>query len=112
MRLHQVAALMNIKAPTALNLIRRLERKNLVEIQDGMAMLTKKGEETVIRILLVHRTYESLLCQSGVPKETACEEVAEVDYLMSEDNARLVLKKIGSPEKCPHGKPIPMEELH
>jgi DtxR family Mn-dependent transcriptional regulator len=110
MRLHQIAQTLRVKPPTALNVIRRLERKGLAESKDGMVILTESGDKVAKSILLVHRTYESLLCQSGVSENSACSEAAEVDYIIPAGNARLILKKIGSPKLCPHGKPIPEEE--
>ena len=105
-RLHEIALTLNVKPPTALNVVRRLERKGLAESRDGMIILTESGEKVAKSILLVHRTYESLLCQSGVPANSACQEAAEVDYIIPEGDAKLILKKIGNPKKCPHGKPI------
>ena len=110
MRLHEIATLLRVKPPTALNIIRRLEQKKLAEARDGMVLLTEEGDQVVKRILLVHRTYESLFCQSGESEDSACAEAAEVDYLISEDNAKMVLRKIGNPKVCPHGKPIPEED--
>lgn len=110
MRLHQIATVMKVKPPTALNVVRRLEQKGLAESRDGMVLLTKSGDQTAQKILLVHRTYESLFCQSGIPASEACAEAAVVDFIIPEDNAKMVLKKIGSPTKCPHGKPIQESE--
>lgn len=105
-RLHQIAENLNVKSPTALNIVKRLRVKGLVESQDGMVVLTETGDEVAKKILLVHRTFESLFCQSGVPKKNACEEAGEIDFLIVPENARLVLKRIDSPSSCPHGKPI------
>lgn len=107
MRLHQIASLLRIKPPTALNVVRRLEQKGLAKSKSGMIILTEMGEYTAKRILMVHRTYETLLCQSGVSESSACQDAANVDFIIPEDEARLILKKIGSPSSCPHGKPIP-----
>ncbi len=106
MRLHEIASMMKIKSPTALNVIRRLKSKGLVESMDGMVILTDSGNETANQILLVHRTFESLFCQSGISKQSACREASEIDFLIPEKNAKLVLRRIDSPKLCPHGKPI------
>ncbi len=110
MRLHQIAVSLKVKPPTALSVIRRLEKKGLAESRDGMVILTESGMRVAKSILLVHRTYEALLCQSGVSENSACYDAAEVDYIIPADDARLILKKIGNPKVCPHGKPIPEEE--
>lgn len=105
-RLHQIAENLSVTSPTALNIIKRLKGKGLVESQDGMVLLTKLGDELTKKILLVHRTFESLFCQSGITKKNACEEAGEIDFLIMPENAELVLKRIDSPISCPHGKPI------
>ncbi len=106
MRLHEIASTMNIKPPTALNLIRRLKSKGYVETQDGMVKLSDSGDEISSTIIMVHRTFESLFCQSGVSETKACMEAREIDFLITSDNARKVLKRINNPPLCPHGKPI------
>lgn len=108
MRLHEIASIMHIKPPTALNVIKRLKSKGFVEAQDGMVKLTEMGDSLSRTILMVHRTFESLFCQSGVPESRACEEAGEIDFLINSDNAMKVLKRIDSPVSCPHGKPIRM----
>ncbi len=111
MRLHQIADQLRVKPPTALNVVRRLEQKGLAKSKDGMVILTETGNKIAKGILLVHRTYESLLCQSGVSENSACLEAAEVDFIIPEGNAKLILKKIGNPKFCPHGKPIATKDL-
>lgn len=105
-RLHEIASFMEIKSPTALNIIRRLQAKGYVDSKDGMVILTDPGNEIAGKILLVHRTFESLFCQSGISKANACREASEIDFLIPVKNARLVLKRIDNPKVCPHGKPI------
>ncbi|MEM0127490.1 MAG: metal-dependent transcriptional regulator [Thermoplasmatales archaeon] len=109
LRLHEIASMLGIKPPTALGIVRRLERKGLTESKDGMVHLTRKGTREVSDILLIHRTIETLLCQSGMEKNAACGEAAKVDFLLSEKDAELILNKIGQPKNCPHGKPIRVE---
>lgn len=106
MRLHEIASLMNVKPPTALNVVNRLKGKGLVESREGMIVLTERGHSLTSSILMVHRTFESLFCQSGISKSSACTEAGEIDFLIPPDNAEMVLKRIDSPARCPHGKPI------
>ena len=106
MRLHEIASTMHIKPPSALNIIRRLKTKGFVEAQDGMIKLTDLGDRLSKSILMVHRTFESLFCQSGVPESRACREAGEIDFLINSENAMKVLKRIDNPASCPHGKPI------
>ncbi len=106
MRLHEIAENMRVSAPTAFSVVKRLMFKGLADSRDGMIMLTESGIETTKRILMVHRTYESLFCQSGVSEDVACLEASDIDFILPIENAKLVLKRIDSPSNCPHGKPI------
>lgn len=106
LRLHEIATNLGIKPPTALNLIKRLKAKEYVESRDGMVILTELGNSVAGEILMVHRTFESLFCQSGISESNACREASEIDFLIPENNAMKVLKRIDSPKVCPHGKPI------
>lgn len=105
-RLHEIADMMKVKPPTALNIIKRLKMKGLVEAREGMVVLTDRGLHLTRKILMVHRTFESLFCQSGITKKNACREASEIDFLIPEENAHMVLKRIDNPHACPHGKPI------
>lgn len=106
MRLHEIASTMQIKPPTALNIIRRLKLKGYVETQEGMVKLTETGDKLSKTILMIHRTFESLFCQSGVTESRACKEAGEIDFIINSENAMKVLNRIDNPASCPHGKPI------
>lgn len=105
-RLSEIAKDMGIKAPTALNLVERLEDKSLVEKKKGMILLTGEGQETVSSLLYVHRIMETLFVTSGVPVDSACEEVEQFDYLIPVSSASKVFVSMGNPDRCPHGEPI------
>ncbi|AKA48022.1 iron-dependent repressor [uncultured archaeon] len=109
-RLSEISRDMGIKAPTALNIIERLEEKSMVERKKGMVLLTKEGEATVSSLLFIHRVMETLFVTSGVPTDNACEEVEKFDYLIPVSSASKVSKSIGSPKMCPHGEAIELEE--
>lgn len=105
-RLSEISRDMGIKAPTALNLIERLEEKLLVEKKKGMVLLTPEGQEMVSELLFVHRIMETLFVTSGVSTENACEEVEKFDYLIPLSSATKLSKSLGNPKKCPHGELI------
>lgn len=105
-RLAEISRKMGIKAPTALNLIERLEDKGLVERKKGMVILTGEGSEMVTALLYVHRVMETLFVTSGVPADSACEEVEKFDYLIPISSVSLLSRSIGNPKMCPHGEVI------
>ncbi len=105
-RLSDIASELKIKPPTAIELLERLERKGLIKKEHGMIILTDTGNDEYLKIMLAHRTYEILLSMSGVPADDACSQAERIDYLMEPSSMMHVLERLGSPEKCPHGKPI------
>lgn len=105
-RLADVARDLGIKSPTALNLIERLEEKGLVERKKGMIILTEYGQTSVSELLFIHRIMETLFVHSGIPTESACQEVKMFDYLIPLSSAEKVSNSMGNPKMCPHGELI------
>lgn len=105
-RLCEIAKLMGVKPPSALELVDRLQSKGMVRSRNGMVRLTALGAKEYERIILNHRVFESLFVQSGISKEEACDVIGSFDYFLTSNTAEAILRKIGSPTSCPHGKPI------
>ncbi len=105
-RLCEIAKLMGIRPPSALELVERLEGKGLLKSRSGMIRLTPQGLREYERIILNHRVFESLFVQSGISADEACKETESFDYFLDSRTAEAVHRKIGSPSFCPHGKPI------
>ncbi len=105
-RLAQIAKTLKVKAPTALDVIERLSKKKLVKDSGGMVVATEKGKEVYRRIMAAHRCFEILLTESGISPDEACKQVREFDYLIEPGMTGKVLKHIGNPKRCPHGKPV------
>lgn len=105
-RLCEIAKLMGVRPPSALELVERLQGKGLLKSRNGMIRLTAQGQREYERIMLNHRVFESLYVQSGISADDACREIEAFDYFLDNSNAEAILKKIGNPSVCPHGKPI------
>lgn len=105
-RLCEIAKLLGVRPPSALELIERLEGKGMLKSRNGMVKLTPQGSREYERIILNHRVFESLFVQSGIAADEACHEIESFDYFLDSRTAEAILRKIGSPSFCPHGKPI------
>ncbi len=105
-RLCDVAKIMGISSPSALEIIGRLKGKNMAESRNGMITLTSDGLAEYERIILNHRVFESLFVQSGISMEKACRDIKSFDYFLDTRTGLAILRKIGSPPSCPHGDPI------
>lgn len=105
-RLSEIAKMVHLKAPTVIEILRRLELKGLIVREKGMIRLTDTGKRKCDSLVSCHRILEALFVESGVDVQEACSEVSGFDYLVQKDAAEKISKLIGKPEKCPHGQPI------
>lgn len=104
-RLFEVSKKINVSGPTTLNLISRLEKKNLVRNDRGVITITQKGRYNYRSILLIHRCFESIFSEAGINAEAACKNAGMFDYSIGQDVGKMLLS-ILKVSKCPHGKPI------
>lgn len=105
-RLFNIADMLDIKAPTAHELVNRLISKKILQKNNGIISLTEYGNEIYNEIIMAHRTMEIIFAKSGVNPDKACSEIGKIDYLMDKSSIEKLLVNIGNPEKCPHGKPV------
>ncbi|BAB60115.1 hypohtetical protein [Thermoplasma volcanium GSS1] len=105
-RLKDLSGMMNIKPPSVLEILNRLEEKGLIKKDRGMIALTIDGEEEYKRIVTVHRTLEVLYSRSGIDADEACKKIGNFDFLVDYDDAKKISNALGNPKKCPHGKEI------
>ena len=102
-RLIDLSKAMEIKPPTALNLIKRLEKKNLVIREKGMIKLTNSGDHRFMGVEETHRVFETLMVKYGLDVDTACTLSENLDYLLKHEDIDRMFDIMGKPKKCPHG---------
>ena len=98
-------------------MIRRMERENLVETADGGEIaLTTEGEDLAKTIVRRHRLAECFLTDVlGLNWTDAHSEAGRWEHVISPLVEAAMLKALGDPQTCPHGNPIPgsgYEEPH
>jgi len=107
-RLTDLARAMGVRPPTALELIRRLMEKGVVERRRGLIALSESGRREALNILAVHRALEVFFAGCGMSADEACSLAGQIDYIVE---SRLppgnLLEALGNPTQCPHGYPIP-----
>lgn len=101
---------LKIKPPTALDLVRRLEKKGILENKRGMIIPTQDGRRRYQMIIYAHRIIECALKDSGENDIQSCMEAASYDYLVSMNLVSEMDNLLGKPEICPHGKKIRRED--
>ncbi len=105
-RLVDLAAQMSVKPPTALGVVKRLEKIELVKNERGMIKATEKGLIYYREIIYHHRVLECILKNSGIDDVNSCLEAAKLDYQIPHKVIEKMEEYAGSPTECPHGKPI------
>jgi DtxR family Mn-dependent transcriptional regulator len=99
---------LKISAHTCTELLERLQRMNLVTKVDGRYCLTDTGKSYSLRIIRVHRIWESYLADETGLKQTEWHTTADhLEHLTSDDAADQLAADIGNPAFDPHGDPIP-----
>jgi DtxR family Mn-dependent transcriptional regulator len=102
-----VADHLGISAPSAVEMLRKLEREGLViyKARQGIE-LTDKGRQIGKRIIRAHRLIEVLMRESlktDIREETVC----GMEHHMDEEFMDALCTLLNHPRKCPHGNPIP-----
>jgi DtxR family Mn-dependent transcriptional regulator len=102
-----VAAHLGISAPSALEMLKKLEKEGLVIYKARIGIeLTEKGRKIAKRIIRAHRLIEVLMNQTlktDIREETVC----GMEHHMDEEFMDAVCTLLNHPRKCPHGNPIP-----
>jgi DtxR family Mn-dependent transcriptional regulator len=102
-----VASHLGISAPSAVEMLRKLEKEGLViyKARQGIE-LTDKGREIGKRIIRAHRLIEVLMreaLKTDIREETVC----GMEHHMDEEFMNALCTLLNHPRKCPHGNPIP-----
>jgi len=102
-----VADHLGISAPSAVEMLRKLEKEGLViyKARQGIE-LTDKGREIGKRIIRAHRLIEVLMreaLKTDIREETVC----GMEHHMDEEFMDALCTLLNHPRKCPHGNPIP-----
>ena len=109
-RLSDLSRELGVKNPTALNLVKRLEFKEMALDDKGMILLTETGVNRYKEVQENHRIMETLMVKHGVDLTKACEISQHVDYLMDHPSVDTIFENLGKPSICPHGRNI--EQYH
>jgi DtxR family transcriptional regulator, Mn-dependent transcriptional regulator len=104
----RVAEMLGVSRASAGEMLKRLERDGLIQRgQHKEALLTKTGRARAERVVRKHRLVERLL--TDFMDYTAAEAHVYADEIgesFSEEMIERIARKLGNPERCPHGWPI------
>ncbi len=111
-RVKDVAVTMKIAPPTALQFLDKLMGMDLVEKGPSGYRLSKEGADCFKRATRTHRLIETVLVRNGLPLEEACRVSSSMAIPIDEADLEKLCAHLSHPEKCPHGRPIPVGARH
>ncbi|MGM0372181.1 MAG: metal-dependent transcriptional regulator [Halobacteriota archaeon] len=109
----QIAARLDVTAPTVTSMMESLEERGLVEREKYAGVrLTPEGETVALEILRHHRLLEAYLAEHLDYEWSEVHDEAEVlEHHISEEFEQRVAEALGHPRTDPHGDPIPGTDL-
>jgi DtxR family transcriptional regulator, Mn-dependent transcriptional regulator len=109
--LNSIAGNLGITTDTASKIVSKLKKLSLATINDQTISLTDSGKMYALRVIRVHRLWESYLAEEIGTSELDWHDQAElIEHSMTPEEADLLSAKIGNPKFDPHGDPIPTKE--
>ncbi len=104
-----IANVLNVSRASAHESLVRLVRKGYLEHFPRKGFrLSKIGKCVAKRIIRNHRILETMLVKIvGLSVDEACECASGIEFKISLAIIEKIYDKLGNPQCCPHGKPIP-----
>jgi DtxR family transcriptional regulator, Mn-dependent transcriptional regulator len=104
----RVAEMLQVTAPTASEMLKRLEADGLIERTGRRGpLLTEKGRTEAERVVRNHRIIERFLTDfMGYSPAESHEHAEQVGDAFDDDMVERLAERLGHPERCPHGWPV------
>jgi DtxR family transcriptional regulator, Mn-dependent transcriptional regulator len=104
-----IAERMNVAAPSATGMIKRLAELKLVEHERYRSVtLTASGKKAALEVVRHHRLLELYLAEAlGYSWDEVHEEAERLEHTISEEFEDRIDAALGFPSFDPHGDPIP-----
>ena len=104
----RVAEMLGVSRASAGEMLKRLEAEGLIERgKHKEALLTDAGRTRAERVVRKHRIIERLLTDfMGYTPAEAHVHADELGDTFSEDMVDRIARRLGEPERCPHGWPV------
>ncbi|MCJ7769137.1 MAG: metal-dependent transcriptional regulator [Dehalococcoidales bacterium] len=112
-RTSSLARVLTVSAASVSEMLQRLSEKGMVRYTPYSGVsLTEKGLQQVLKLTRRHRLWEVFLNRYlGISWEEVYNEACNLEHNTSELVAEKLAQFLGNPTVCPHGSPIPDENL-
>ena len=108
-KISTIAKILNIRQPSVVQMLKKLNGKNLVEYNKAGVNLTDEGEKIGSSMMRNSRLLEVLM-DSALKVEIDEEMVCGIEHHMNKQFTDALCVMLGHPRKCPHEHEIPMGE--
>ncbi|PID60978.1 MAG: hypothetical protein CR986_03345 [Ignavibacteriae bacterium] len=106
--LNSLAGNMGVSTDKISDIIKELKSHKLILLQEHKISLTNSGKIYALKIIRIHRLWESYLAEeTGVKELDWHDEAEKVEHTMTQKDADELSAKMGNPKFDPHGDPIP-----
>jgi DtxR family Mn-dependent transcriptional regulator len=104
----RVAEMLGVSRASAGEMLKRLEAEGLIERGEHKeALLTATGRKRAEQVVRKHRIIERLLTDFlGYTAAEAHVHADELGDTFSDDMVDRIAKRLGNPDRCPHGWPV------
>lgn len=109
----RLAERLQVKPPTVTATLQRMRRDNLITTdgKEGI-LLTEKGMKLALGTVRRHRLAERLLTDIlKIPWHEVHQEACRLEHAISDRMADRLHEVLGKPATCPHGNPIPVDDV-
>ncbi|MEM6803919.1 MAG: iron chelate uptake ABC transporter family permease subunit [Bacteroidota bacterium] len=104
----RIAADLELSLPQVQTLLKRLERQGYLSMNGSEIELSKSGIKRAYELIRAHRLWETYQVEMmGLSPDQIHLEAEKYEHILTETLVEALAKKLGYPEKDPHGSPIP-----
>jgi len=104
-----IAKMLNVRQPSVVQMLKKLNEKELVEYNKAGVTLTETGEKVGSSMMRNSRLLEVLM-DSALKVEVDEEMVCGIEHHMNMQFTDALCTMLNHPRKCPHDHDIPMGE--
>jgi len=107
----KISVELGYRASKVESLISRLVTNGLISSANGRFELTEAGKLEALRLIRIHRLWETYITKEKVTDlEHIHPEAEKIEHLLPEELVDELDKELGFPEKDPHGSDIPRKK--
>jgi DtxR family Mn-dependent transcriptional regulator len=108
--LADLAAKLSLSAASVNEMVRRLEEQGLVTYTPYRGvLLSHEGLCEALAVTRRHRLWERFLTDLlGLPWDVVHQEACKLEHAASEEITERLAVLLDHPERCPHGRPVPL----